>query len=94
MKIRELRKSKKLSLEDLAHFLGTSNQTISNWENEKTEPDVKSIKKLAGFFGVTTDYLLDYQPEGLSDADLDEIYECAYTILSKIDNAKKQNNRQ
>jgi len=36
--------------------------TLSNWENDKYEPDKDSIKKIAKYFNTTADYIL-----GLSD---------------------------
>lgn len=30
----------------------------ASWEQGRTEPDIKSIKKLCKIFNVTTDYLL------------------------------------
>ena len=42
----------------LSEFLGISQQALSKWENEKTEPDNDSLVKLANYFGVSTDYLL------------------------------------
>lgn len=38
--------------------MGISQQALSKWENEKTEPDNDSLVKLANYFGVSTDYLL------------------------------------
>lgn len=58
MIIKELRKSAGLTLQQLADIIGTSNQTISNWENEKTEPDIRSLIKLANIFNCSIDYLI------------------------------------
>lgn len=63
MRLKELRKKANLKLEDVANMLGVSYQTISNWENGITEPDIQSIKKIASHFNVTTDYLIEYDNE-------------------------------
>jgi len=57
-RIKELRKEKKLSQEKLGNLFGFKCNTISNWEREIREPDIETIKRLADFFGVTTDYLI------------------------------------
>ena len=59
-KIRELRKSKNVSQEVLAQYLGISFQAVSKWENDTAMPDVALIPVLASFFGVSTDELFDY----------------------------------
>ena len=59
-KIRELRKTKNISQELLAQYLGVSSQAISKWENETAMPDVTLIPAIASFFDVSTDDLFDY----------------------------------
>ncbi len=59
-KIRELRKTKNVSQEVLAQYLGVSFQAVSKWENGTTMPDVTLIPALASFFSVSTDELFDY----------------------------------
>ncbi len=63
MRLKQLRKNAKLTLEDLSNIVGVSFQTISNWEKGFTEPDIQSIKKLASYFSVTIDYLLEQDNE-------------------------------
>lgn len=53
-----LRKEKNMEQMLLAKVLGVSQQTISRWENNVVEPDIKSLIKIADYFDVTTDYLL------------------------------------
>lgn len=59
-KIRNLRKSKNLSQEVLAQYLGVSFQAVSKWENEDSMPDVTLIPAIASFFEVSTDELFDF----------------------------------
>ena len=42
-KIKAARLEKKLTQEQVAEILGVSRQTISNWENEKSYPDIISV---------------------------------------------------
>lgn len=61
--MRELRKNKNVSQEEIGDFFGVAKQTISNWENNITEPTMETIKKMAEYFKVTTDYLLGFNQE-------------------------------
>lgn len=62
-RLRELVEQQGITFESLADAVGTTRQTVGNWQTGKTIPDAISLRKIAGFFGVTTDYLL-----GLTDA--------------------------
>lgn len=56
--IRFLRKSCKLSQEELADLLGVKRHTICDWETARTEPNVTHIKNIAELFNVTVNFLL------------------------------------
>ncbi len=47
-----------ISQEELAERVYVSRQTISNWETEKTYPDIKSLILLSEVFSVTLDQLI------------------------------------
>jgi transcriptional regulator with XRE-family HTH domain len=57
-RIKELRAEKGLSQEALAERAYVSRQTISNWETEKSYPDVHSLLILSDVFGVSLDELI------------------------------------
>lgn len=57
-KIRQSRKEAKITQEQAAEALGVSRQTISNWENEKSYPDIISVLKMSDLYNVSLDYLL------------------------------------
>lgn len=57
-RIRELRKNKKMTQTDLANLIHVSQQTITKWENNSTEPSGSAIKAIANIFNVSSDYLL------------------------------------
>lgn len=59
-KLRELRKEKDISQEDLGKLCGVAKTTISNWENNITEPPFKTVKIIAKYFNVTPNYLLNF----------------------------------
>ena len=56
-KIKDLREEKGISQEKLADELGISHGIISFWENVKREPKLSNLILLAGYFGVSIDYL-------------------------------------
>lgn len=58
IRIKQLREEKGWTLEYIATRVNVTNQTISNWEKGKTEPDIGSLIRLAELFQVTVDYLI------------------------------------
>ena len=57
-KIKAARLEKKLTQEQVAEILGVSRQTISNWENEKSYPDIISVIELSSLYSISLDDLL------------------------------------
>lgn len=58
-RIKELRKVKNISQEELANELSVSRQTISKWESDTVSPDINNIEMISNFFEVSTDYLIN-----------------------------------
>ncbi|MBQ6882835.1 MAG: helix-turn-helix transcriptional regulator [Clostridia bacterium] len=58
-KLKELRIDNGLSQQKLGELLGFCNQTISFWESGSREPDLDTLVKIAHFFGVSVDELLE-----------------------------------
>jgi transcriptional regulator with XRE-family HTH domain len=56
--LKQLRKSRNLSQEDVAKILNTTVSTISRYETGEREPNLESLCMLADFFNVSLDYLL------------------------------------
>lgn len=56
--IKQRRVERGMSQEDLAERIYVSRQTISNWENDKTYPDVQSLLLLSVLFDTTVDELI------------------------------------
>lgn len=59
-RIKQLRTGLEMKQSDLARQLNVGQNTISNWETGKTEPDTNSLQKMATIFGVSIDYILGH----------------------------------
>lgn len=57
-RINRLRTAKNLSMEALAKLVGTTWQTIQQWENGKTAPKRTRLEKVADALGTTPEYLM------------------------------------
>lgn len=77
-RLRELRKKKKYTLDDIEAKTGVKRGTYNNYESGKTEPKPSTWEALANFFNVSVDYLKGY---GYSK---EYIYKC-------LDDAYKEN---
>ena len=58
VQIRKHRTESVLSQKDLADKIYVTRQTVSNWENGKSYPDIQSLLLLSQLFGVTVDQLI------------------------------------
>lgn len=74
-KIKELRKQRGITQEQLANSIGVSFQAVSKWENNIALPDIALAPALASYFGVSIDVLFDYN--------LKEIEEKVMTIAKE-----------
>lgn len=87
-RIKILRTSHNLSQVQLAEQLNVSKQTVSNWENNNILPSVEMLVKIALFFSVSTDYLLELdhrsyiEISGLTDSQLAHIQQIIQDILN------------
>lgn len=58
-KIRQVRKSNKLTQKQLAEISGVAEISIRNYENHKREPKLGQLQKIATALGISLDELLD-----------------------------------
>ena len=68
--IKDLAAQKKISVAELERTLGFGNGSISKWN--KQSPSADKLKKVADYFGVTIDYLLDRKPAAQTNATIEE----------------------
>ena len=67
-KIRELRKQRGITQEQLAESIGISFQAVSKWENNIALPDITLVPVLASYFGVSMDELFDFNLKEIEHA--------------------------
>ena len=59
MRLKELRKKKGISQLRLATELNTTQNTISRYETGEREPGIAELIKIADYFNISVDYLLE-----------------------------------
>ena len=57
-KLKDARINAKLTQEKVAEKINVSRQTISNWETEKSYPDIVSVIELSNLYSISLDDLL------------------------------------
>ena len=80
-KLKELRKKCGLTQKAFAKLFGVSGGTVAMWETNRRQPDYHTLCKIADYFNVTTDYLLNR--ECYKDFNLE-----GYELLSKKNKEK------
>lgn len=69
-RLKELRKSRRLRIEDVCRDLNISTATLSRYETDKRQPAADMMQKLADYYNVSMDYLYGRAPvseDSLSD---------------------------
>lgn len=81
IKMKNARTKANLTQEQAAEALGVSRQTISNWENGKTYPDIVSVVKMSDLYDISLDRLLK-EDRSMPDY-LDYLEESTNVVKSK-----------
>ena len=61
MRLKELREENSLTQQAVAEYLNVKQNTYSQYENEKRQLSIDVLIKLAKFYKVTTDYILELE---------------------------------
>ena len=86
MKLKYLRVTNDLTQSDIAKNIGITQFTYSNYENEKTQPDIETLKQLADYYGVSLDYLCEHETKTLSDlGPITDEQKKAIELLTQLD---------
>lgn len=93
LRLKELRKTKGATQQQLAQFIGVTQATLSGWENEKFEIDNNSLLKCADYFNVSVDYLLgrtDEMQKPSLDEQMEGIEFALYGEIKELSDEQKQ----
>jgi len=86
-RIKALRRARDLTQESLAEYLGISPKAVSQWECDRTSPDISQIPLLCNLFEVTSDELLGIDVKSKQKR-IDEIYSAAWEVASTGDHKR------
>lgn len=89
--LKNLRAVKGVTQEDVAEILNIKRQTYSAYERGVSVPDISSISKIADYFNVTVDYLLE-RPSSSSDLSivLNSALDIAHIYVALSDTNKQK----
>lgn len=95
-KLFQLRSERGIYQKEIAEFLSVSVGTISNYENGVHSPDLETLCKLAGYFHVTTDFMLELTENATSMEKLNVPMSEEHTIGSALNTLQSlsQSSRQ
>lgn len=86
MNIKSIRQSLGLTQKKTAEQLEISLPTYNHYETGRYEPDIKTLIKLADFFGVSIDYLLGHETKNILHLDsLTEQQRRVFDLMLKLD---------
>lgn len=77
-KIIEIRKERNMTQEDFAKLFHVTRQTVSNWENEKSYPDLQTLVQISNEFDVSLDTMLKEDMRMVKKIDSNKIYKKAF----------------
>ncbi len=90
-RIRELRKSRRITQTDLAKGVHVTQQTVTAWESGRAIPNANTLDSLADYFNVSSDYLLGRTDEPKSNEELTNNQKLvAYSIDPDISDEERQ----
>ena len=73
-RLKNLRKKVGLTQVDVAGKLGISQQAYALWERGAKKPTQENLVKIAKFYGVTTDYLLEGEKDDINLSNVEVLF--------------------
>lgn len=89
-KLIKLRKSKGLRQDEVFEKIGVARTTYAMYEQNRRQPDYDTLKKLASFYQVSTDYLLDFNNKCEDQIDLKDLIVHGKVTFDGIELTKEQ----
>ena len=83
MKIKYFRKLKDLTCKEVADKIGVSLQSMQRYENQKAEPSIANLIKLANLFCISVDTLIGNDAEIIDLTTLDDDRKCVVHKVAK-----------
>ena len=78
--LKNLRKQRNLTQEQIAEAFGVSCQAVSKWETNNSYPDILLLPVMADYFGVSVDYLLGHDT-GRQREEIEQVCNQAGTLF-------------
>ena len=82
--MREYRKRKKLSLDDLAAMVDSSKQVLSRYERGERTPKISAAQKIADALDVPLEVLIGYEPHDIDPCDYFTQNDIPQTIEARV----------
>ena len=73
-RLKELRQQKNLTQSKVADSLEVTQQSYARWENGHVTPTPEKLSKIATFYGVTMDYLLEGQKDDIDLSNVEVLF--------------------
>lgn len=83
-RIADLRKESGMTQLDLAGKMGVTDKAVSKWERDLACPDVNSMARLAGIFGVSVDELMQVKAGTNRNPKEGRLYDTLQLILKAV----------
>lgn len=83
-RLKELRKEKKLTQQELADTFQVSKRTVQYWENGERQIKPDKAQALADHFGVSVGYLLGYETNTKTGSLADRMFDFQLEIMKNI----------
>ena len=82
-RLKTLRKQANLTQKEMAEKMGISQPAYGDWERGVKKPSHENLIKIAKFYGVTTDYLLEGKKDDVDSSTVDAIFRMASDGLTE-----------
>lgn len=77
----KIRKEKQMTQEEFAKLFHVTRQTVSNWENEKSYPDIKTLVEISDKFDISLDKIIKEDMKMVKKIDNYRNYKKVFIIL-------------
>lgn len=71
--IADHRRTKGITQDQLAAYIGVSKASVSKWETGQSYPDITFLPQLAAYFNISIDELMGYEPQ-ITKEDIKKLY--------------------